>query len=143
MKRPFDDAVNERITAESRAVLDIVSRVEAGLDVLIWSTALTLENEADPDAEPRLEVAKFAARSATETSVLSSGTASRARQLAAAGIAALDALHLAFAESCGCDVLITCNDRFIRRSRAAGTFIGVLNPIEYMSKERHDPTTDR
>lgn len=34
LKRPFDDPVSPRIAEETRAVLAIIARIEAGLDVL-------------------------------------------------------------------------------------------------------------
>lgn len=119
-------------------MLAIIQRIESGHDELVWSTALTLENEADPEPEPRIEVAKYALLAATASLSLSPEIESRARRLSAVGLGSLDAVHLAFAEAARCNVLVTCDDRFVRRARAAGALIRILNPIEYWGEVGDD-----
>ncbi len=138
LKRPFDDPSDTRIMEEARAMLAIIQRIESGHDELVWSTALTLENEADPEPEPRIEVAKYALLAATASLSLSPEIESRARRLSAVGLGSLDAVHLAFAEAARCNVLVTCDDRFVRRARAAGALIRILNPIEYWGEVGDD-----
>jgi predicted nucleic acid-binding protein len=130
LKRPFDHQTQDRIIAETQAVLSILDRIESGIDSMVWSTALTLENDADPDLEARKEVARYAVR-AVAIEMLSPKIEKRIREFAAAGLAALDAAHLAFAESAGCDVLVTCDDRFLRGSKRTDCSIRVLRPEEY------------
>jgi predicted nucleic acid-binding protein len=43
-------------------------------------------------------------------------------------------VHLAFAEQ-SADYLITCDDKFLKRSKKMKTEIEVLNPIEFCIKE--------
>lgn len=133
LKRPFDDQSQPRITAETQAVLAILGRIEQGVDSLAWSSVLTLENNADPEPEPRIEVAKCAARAAG-SSILTPQVVERIRQFAAAGLRPLDAAHLAFAEAGRCEVLITCDDRFVERAGRTNCLLRVLNPIEYYSE---------
>ena len=45
-----------------------------------------------------------------------------------------DAIHLAFAEQ-SANYLITCDDKFIKRSKRSKINIEVLNPIEFCIKE--------
>ena len=133
LKRPFDDQTQERIASETHAVLAIMGRIERGLDSMVWSTALTLENDADPDPEPRIEVAKYAARAAGSPS-LTPQVENRIREFTAAGLRPLDATHLAFAEAAVCDVLLTCDDRFAGRAGRTGCLMRVLTPVEYCSE---------
>ncbi len=133
LKRPFDDQSLERVTLETQALFSIVGRIDDRRDTMVWSTALTLENDADPDDERRLEVAKYAAR-ADDVVAVTSTVESRIRTLVADGLGTLDAAHLAFAEAAGCEVLVTCDDRFAHRARRTSTLIRVLTPIEYMSE---------
>jgi predicted nucleic acid-binding protein len=134
LKRPFDDQSQERIADETQAITLILDRVEKGLDKLIWSSVLTLENDADPDHEARSEVAEYAA--AAEQCLLTPIIDARLRDLTAKGIRPLDAAHIAFGESSS-DVLITCDDRLIRQAARTGCLIKVLNPIEYLREIGH------
>lgn len=129
LKRPFDDATDDRVVRETIAVLTILGRIERGVDTLICSAALALENDADPDSEPRTEVAQYAAGAET-SQVLTPLIERRAKEPNNAGIRPLDALHVALAEAAGSDALVTCDDRFLKRARGIA-LIRVLDPIEY------------
>jgi predicted nucleic acid-binding protein len=48
------------------------------------------------------------------------------------GLGTLDATHLAFAEAAECDYLVTCDDRFIKKSARSDTMISVVNPIQLL-----------
>ena len=85
LKRPFDDQTQERIASETLAVLAVMGRIDRGLDSMVWSTALTIENDADPDPEPRMEVAKYAARAAG-SQALTPQVEKRTREFTAAGL---------------------------------------------------------
>ena len=142
LKRPFDDQTQERVAAEAFAVVTLLDRIERGVDQSIWSTALTLENDADPDAEVRMEVAKFADRAAASLR-LTTQIEARINELTAAGLRPLDAAHVAFAEAEACDVLITCDDRLLRQAARVGCLIRVMNPLEYMREVGHAESNDR
>jgi predicted nucleic acid-binding protein len=58
----------------------------------------------------------------------------RAREIAKAGISSLDALHLASAEEGQADVLLTCDDVLVRRSRRLSLALRVLNPMAYLEE---------
>jgi predicted nucleic acid-binding protein len=57
--------------------------------------------------------------------------AERARELRALGFRAFDALHLACAESAEIDLLLTTDDRLIRRAARVSNQLGVrvMNPL--------------
>ena len=65
---------------------------------------------------------------------LSNELEERARQIAKSGIAGLDALHLASAEEGRADVLLTCDDVLVRRSRRLTLALRVLNPVAYFEE---------
>jgi len=133
LKRPFDDQTQQRVASETRAVLAIWGRIERGVDNLSWSTALSFENDADPDPEPRMEVAKCAQRAAS-SAALTAQVEERIRDFTVAGLRPLDAAHLAFAEAGGCDVLVTCDDRFAERAGRTNCLLRVMNPLEYWNE---------
>jgi len=110
-----------------------MGRIERGLDSMVRSTALTLENDADTDPEPRIEVAKYAVRAAGSPS-LTPQVEKRISEFTAAGLRPLDAAHLAFAEAAFCDVLFTCDDRFAGRAGRTGCLMRILTPVEYWSE---------
>jgi predicted nucleic acid-binding protein len=49
-----------------------------------------------------------------------------------------DALHLAIAETSGCDYLVTCDDRLVRqgqRLKEQGVItVHVINPVDFMQE---------
>ena len=46
--RPFDDQGQERIRLETEAVLSVLTRVLEGRDLLLWSWAMSYENDKHP-----------------------------------------------------------------------------------------------
>lgn len=132
--RPFDDQAQDRIHQETEAVFAILQRIDAGLDELGWSTALSLELSAHPEAEIREQLMEWAGL-ARITVTATASVRERVKELTVSGLKALDASHVAFAESARCDVLLTCDDRFLRRSRHLQLSVRVLNPIEYLAED--------
>ncbi len=136
LKRPFDDQSQQRVRDESAAVLEVLSRVEAGTETLVWSGALTFENDQDPDPETRRVVGAWE-RTASVQVVISDEVERRAVEFERHGLRPLDALHLAAAESAACQVLLTCDDRFLKSAGTLGTSVRVMNPVDYV-REVHD-----
>lgn len=114
-KRPFDDAAVERIRREAEAVAAILDAVKIGTLRLVRSPAHDFENERNPREDRRL-----ATRLWLETARLRVATsrrvADRAKDLAALGFGALDALHLAFAEEAAAGWFVTTDDRLLNRA---------------------------
>jgi predicted nucleic acid-binding protein len=131
--RPFDDQRQERIHLETEAFFAVLTRVVEGPDTLLWSWAMTFENDKHPNPDRREEIAAWEARS--ERSIgLSNTLEERARQITKLGIASLDALHLASAEEGQADVLLTCDDALVRRSGRLNLALRVLNPVAYLEQ---------
>ena len=55
--RPFDDQGQERIRLETEAVLSVLTRVLEGRDLLLWSWAMSYENDKHPKTDRRDEIA--------------------------------------------------------------------------------------
>jgi predicted nucleic acid-binding protein len=138
--RPFDDQRQERIERETEAVLLALQRIETGDDELAWSPALTLELSAHPEAEIREQLMTWAAR-AHVVPASTPAVQERVKAFVGEGLKPLDAAHLAFAEAAACGVLLTCDDRFLRRSQTLDLSVRVLNPVQYVS-ETTDVGTD-
>jgi predicted nucleic acid-binding protein len=137
-KRPFDDQSQMRIRLETVAVTMIFSLVESGRLAALWSFVLDYENSHDPIPERRDFVARVA--QCCESSIEpDESIRSLARHLADAyEIRSRDALHLACAESSGCDYLVTCDARLVRqgqRLREQGVLtLEVINPIDLLQE---------
>ncbi len=61
---------------------------------------------------------------------------SRARELQAAGFSEFDAMHIACAESGEAEVLLTTDDRLVRRAKreSAQLRVRVLNPVSFLEE---------
>lgn len=134
--RPFDDQGQQRIVVETAAVFSILQRLTDGLDELAWSQVLELENSQHPLPDRRAEIGSWSRRAHVIIEVDAEMRA-RAAGLHAAGLAPLDAAHLACAEAGACACLLTCDDRFMRRARRTGTQVMVKNPVEYLEDLQH------
>lgn len=134
--RPFDDQDQLRVALETAAVFSILTRLSEELDHLAWSEALDFENAQHPLPDRRTEIGSWSRRARVRIRI-DKQVAARAEELHAGGLAPLDAAHLACAEAGGCACLVTCDDRFIRRSRRTNTQVMVKNPTEYLEDLKH------
>ena len=135
--RLTDDQRQPRIAAEAEAVERAFGLLRAGRIEWLSIAVLEAETSGNPDAERRHEV-EVLLTLATGTIPLDSQIIQRAVDLEALGYGAFDALHLSCAEAGGAEVLLTTDDRFIRRA-ARGTGsprVRVLNPVEWLRKYR-------
>lgn len=135
--RPFDDQDQQRIASETAAVFSILQRLIDGLDELAWSEVLDFENAQHPLPDRRAEIGSWSRRARVIIEV-DAGVTARAAGLQAAGLAALDAAHLASAEAGDCACLLTCDDRFIRRARRTDSRVMMKNPVEFVEDLKHD-----
>lgn len=135
LNRPLDDQRQPRIRLEAEAVRTVLADAAAGRIRWLTSTAVDLEVGRNPDAERRELIGELLTL-ATDRVVLAAADRSRARALEAAGLGAFDALHLRAAERGRADVLLTTDDRFIRRAARLdpGSPVRVLNPVTWLSE---------
>lgn len=140
--RPFDDQTQARIREETGAVLQILQRIIEGDDSLVWSSALTLELSAHPEPEIRSQLLGWK-RHSQDVLTTSDSVRGRTEQLVRQGVKSLDAAHVAFAEAGGCLVLLTCDDRLLRRANRLGLSLRVLNPVEYAKEISDAGTSER
>ena len=135
--RPFDDHSQARVVAETEAVFAILRRIEDGLDVLAWSSALTFENSKHPLPDRRDEIARWEHRAGLGVQITDS-VIRRAGTLIDSGFHALDSVHLACAEAAGCDRFVTCDDRLLRTARRVQLTVSVRNPVNYLEELSND-----
>ena len=109
----------------------ILQQVEAGDATLINSSVLEFENSRNP----------FSLRQDWMTRCLEQAMAyqsvnvpirERAEVLEKHGLRAIDALHVACAESAGADYFLTCDDRLLKKQKHIT--VASMNPLDFVQK---------
>jgi predicted nucleic acid-binding protein len=108
-----------------------------GKDGLLWSWALSFENNKHPKPDRRDEIAVWETRS-EKLIPANPSVEVRALEFGRIGIGALDAIHLASAEVGGADILLTCDDALVKRASRLGLGLRVLNPVAYLNEVKSD-----
>jgi predicted nucleic acid-binding protein len=134
LNRPFDDQKQRRIHLESAAVTMILDEIDSGRWEQVASRMSEIEVQAISDEVRRRRVLQLLPQSKME---LSEAVYRRARQLVERRLGAADAVHIAAAEALGADVLLTCDDRFLRRAikLADELNIRIANPIDWLKEQ--------
>lgn len=138
LNRPFDDQSQIRIRRESEALTLILDGMEAGRWEQVPSRMAEIELAAIADETRRrrmfqlLPEARFG---------LSRPIFDRARRLVELGLGTADAVYVAGAEFLQAGVLLTCDDRLLRRCRQLAEQLHgkVANPSEWL-QEQNDAT---
>ncbi len=130
--RPFDDQSQPRIWLEALACSLLLQMIEEERILLITSSVVSYENSRSPFPERQFWVNQILAMATMHQQVTES-IRQRARRLEGHGIKAVDALHLACAESANADFFVTCDDRLLRRYRSLDTpLVSIYEPTEFV-----------
>jgi predicted nucleic acid-binding protein len=132
LNRLTDDQRQPRIRREAESIEQIFGRIQQGTIQWISSEALVEETNRNPRPERRLYIVSLL-ELASETISVDDAVVARARKLRAAGYGVFDALHLACAEASQADVLLTTDDKFVKRAaREDGSpAVPVRNPLSW------------
>lgn len=134
LQRPLDDKSQVRVLVEDQAILGVLALCESGNADLIASDALVFETDANPDAVRR-DFATQALSKAAQFVATNEQIKSRAETYIAAGVKALDALHLASAIEAQSDFFCTCDDRLLNKARSLDvTRTKVVAPLELIAE---------
>jgi len=117
-------------------VEQILRRLRANTIEWLSSAALEAETSNSPDPERR-DAVQVLLLLATKTIPLDDHIIRRAKELEDFGYGAFDALHLSSAEAGAAEVLLTTDDRFLRRARRGigSPRVRVLNPVEWLREQ--------
>ena len=129
--RPFDNQSQPRIWLESLALGLILQYVESGEVSLVNSTVLEFENSRNPFELRRDWMARCLGQAAVYQRV-DEAIRNRAENLERQGLKAIDALHVACAESSGADYFLSCDDRLIRKQKQLT--VKSMNPLDFVRK---------
>ncbi|MCI0641394.1 MAG: PIN domain-containing protein [Gemmataceae bacterium] len=138
VNRPFDDQSQPRIQLEAEAVGIVLQRIDDGFWTLASSEIAVLEIQAIANAE-RCSKVRAILKDPDVFVKLTVDVVDRGRELEKLGFRAADALHIASAEATESDVLLTCDDRLLKRARRfrAQLQVIVANPCDWL-KEQDD-----
>ncbi len=112
--RPFDDQSQLRIRLESEAKLKIQEEVRSENLKLIWSYVLDYENNKNPFAERKEQIAKwkkYAIDDINETVDI----IKIANTLMNTGLRKMDSLHIACAIVSQCDYFLSTDDKILKK----------------------------
>ncbi|MBW4423733.1 MAG: PIN domain-containing protein [Nostoc desertorum CM1-VF14] len=133
--RPFDDQTQPKVFLETQAVILILQMVEAKLIELVSSSVLEYENSRNPFIVNQQSMERYL-QIATLRVLLDENIRGRAKQLEQQGIKAIDALHVACAETSQSDYFITCDKRLINRCQ--GLTLKAINPTDFILEMEDD-----
>jgi predicted nucleic acid-binding protein len=136
LSRLTDDQSQARIREEAEAVERVLAGVRRGTVELLSSEALDDEVRRNPSMERRVEAQAMLSLTVIIVKI-DEAIVLRAQSLVGLGYGPFDALHLAAAESAGADVLLTTDDRLLKRaSRKLGNpRIPVRNPLSWIKEQ--------
>ena len=137
LARPFDDLSQDRINLEAEAVLSIISNCENGEWTLLSSGVIDFEISQIPDLDIQEKISAIYS-SATEHHEVNQKIIDRANNLNIHNIKHFDSLHLSIAESANADVLLTTDDRFVKRAKNTDSMIRVANPVTWLMEVTDD-----
>ena len=133
LNRPFDDQTHDRIRLEREAVLAIISRCQTGNWLLVGSEAIDIEVSRIPDREKRQKVGILYSISQSNV-IVGADVEKRAIDLENLGFNPFDALHISCAEKSRVDVLLTTDDRLLRKAVQNKDVLNVKvrNPVKWL-----------
>lgn len=134
LSRPYDEQHYLRIRLETEAFNLILSRLESGGYVMLYSPVHIKEIEAIPDAMERIELLTLLQRLGKSIKTDAAKARKRAEELFIAGFGVADAAHVAFAELTNAE-FISCDDALIKKCRGYGVNVWCGNPVAFCEKE--------
>ncbi|MBI2688043.1 MAG: PIN domain-containing protein [Acidobacteria bacterium] len=136
LSRLTDDQSQARIREEAEAVEKILAGVRRSTLELISSEALEDEVRRNPSLERRVEAETLLSLAVTRIEI-DDATILRARHVVRLGYGPLDALHVAAAEAAGADVMLTTDDRLLKRtaSKTGNPRVSVQNPLSWIKEQ--------
>ena len=136
LDRAFDDQSQQRIRIETEAISLVFDRFERGEWTHVSSEMARIEIEAMPDLGRR-RLVNILLPDPSDIMPLTARVFERAETLTGLGIAAADAVHLACAEAQHSDILLSCDDRLVRRAHRLRRRLAVEveNPLIWIERQ--------
>ena len=127
--RPFDEQGQVSVLLETIAKLSIQQQMRDGLIEYAWSSVLDFEIKKSRFLDRALQILPWSNGAAVYV-IVDATIRARGKELEAIGLKPADALHVACAESAGCDWFFT-TDRGILKKAGLFSNIRIANPVEF------------
>jgi len=133
LNRPFDDWTQERIRLEGEAVLNIIGRIPSLGWQLIMSEAIAAELEKMTNLE-KLENIRDILQTASVFVTLDEDVDKRSQELEDLGFGLYDSFHIASAERGKADILLTTDDRLLKKANSYQDrlLVRLSNPVNWL-----------
>ena len=127
--RPFDNQAQVKVFLETVAKLSIQQKMRTGEVEYVWSSVLDFEIRKSKFVDRASRILPWANCAAANVAV-DYGIRCRAKEFESAGLKPADALHVACAESAGCDWFFTTDNGILKKGKAL-TGMRIANPLEF------------
>ena len=134
--RPFDDQSQIRVVLETLAKLNIQQQMRDGVLEYVWSSVLDFEISRSRFIDRALQIMPWA-NGAVVNVAINDVIRCRAKEFESAGLKPMDALHVACAESAGCDWFFT-TDRGILEKAHITAEMRIANPMDFFGGNGYD-----
>jgi len=115
LNRPFDDWRQDRIRLEGQTILDIFKRFYSGEWKLVSSEAIEAELKRMVNLE-KLDRIRELLQVAENKIILTEEIDKRSQEIEKLGFGLYDSFHIACAETAKVDVLLTTDDRLLKKA---------------------------
>ena len=135
LNRPFDDWTHERIRLEGQTILDIFKRFYLGQWKLVSSETIEAELKRMSNLD-KLNRIKELLEIAESKIILNDEIDKRSQEIENLEFDLYDSFHIACAESAKIDVLLTTDDRLLRKAIKYSNLLQVKldNPVTWLMK---------
>jgi len=133
LNRPFDDWRQERIRLEGQTIIDIFKRFHSGEWKLVSSEAIEAELKRMVNFE-KLDKIRELLQVAENKIILTEEIDKRSQEIEKLGFGLYDSFHIACAETAKTDVLLTTDDRLLKKAIKYSHFLKIKldNPVTWL-----------
>ncbi|NEO18738.1 MULTISPECIES: PIN domain-containing protein [unclassified Moorena] len=133
LNRPFDDWRQDRIRLEGQTILDIFQRFYSEEWKLVSSEAIEAELNRMVNLD-KLDRIRKLLRVAENTIILTDEIDKRSQEIEKLGFGLYDSFHIACAETAKVDVLLTTDDRLLKKAIKYSHLLKVKldNPVTWL-----------
>ena len=131
--RPFDPQDQLRVAIETSAKMRVQALMRAGQVEYVWSAVLDYEVGKSPYLD-RIGMSGSWSDQAAVFGPMNACMVERGAEIQTFGVKRLDALHLASAESVGCDWFLTTDKGILKKLRNLGQ-MRIANPVDFVMED--------
>jgi hypothetical protein len=142
LNRPFDDQFQDRINIEAEAIMSILFHCQKGEWQLIGSDIIDVEISKIQNPLKKHKVLLLSGIALCKVS-LNEKIKLRSFELKQMGIKLFDSLHIASAEEIGANIMLTTDDKLLKRiKQIQGITIKIENPVNWLMEVTQNEFTN-